>query len=318
MSLLRKILAFSLLLLFACKQDIDVFIPDTELSIIPSETTEALEQFVAQYEPVLSAVSHSADSSYVYNEATLQLELPARLFADNEGELVSGDIDLQIGNIPKKADLIKNNLPNVTEDGNFFQQFGAFYLQANQNNNSLEFAEGQEVQVLIPLSGNVAQPYIQLFHRKDNNGLHGKWKLMPQEVALTEYYNEETSSWQSAYTFTIDKAGWYACGVFISSEQGLSDLCIGLPAGYDDKNTLVYIILKNQISVLDVAWQSGYFCKEGLPSNLEADILVMAASADGTFRAVSQPIQTIAGFQIKTLQPEEYSLDQVLSLINMF
>ena len=300
----------------SCGRDKDIFIPNQTLSIIPLNDQEALEAFLGEIEPETSIFQFSSQDSGRISIGNTLIDLPTDAFLGEDGNPINDTLVIELSNLSDTKGLLSQNI-TLDQGDAYISILGAFGFNASRNGEAVSLVGDQSIGVLIPFEGE-ADPNIGVYELLEDSTSVRVWMPLQLPISVTAYLDESTEDWKPAYYFQVDHLGQFVCGLEMSPEEEVTNLCISLPEGYDSNNTRVYLALEDQKTLIGLDWQGGYFCDEWVPTNVSGNLLVIAVSGDGTYRAATQPIQTSPGFQLKNLEPITYELNEILELIDNF
>ena len=300
----------------SCVRDKDIFIPNQTLSIIPLNDQEALGAFFGEIEPETSIFQFSSQNSGRISIGNILVDIPADAFLGEDGNPINDTFAIELSDLSDTKGLLSQNM-TLDQGDAYISNLGAFGFNASNNGEAVSLAEDQSIGVLIPFEG-VSDPNIGVYELLEDSSSSKVWIPLQLPISITEYLDESTENWKLAYYFQVDHLGKFVCGLEMSSEENVTNLCISLPEGYTSNNTRVYLALEDQKTLIGLDWQGGYFCDERVPIDVSGDLLVIAVSGDETYRAATEFIQTSPGFQLKNLEPIPYDLNEILELIDNF
>ncbi len=100
------------------------------------------------------------------------LRIYKNTFTDSIGQIVSGQINIELKEVLDISDIILCNL-TTTSDGQYLQSGGMIYTNATSNGKQIQIADNKEIEVVIPTDS--AKNGMQLFEGiQDNIGIN--WK----------------------------------------------------------------------------------------------------------------------------------------------
>jgi hypothetical protein len=120
--------------------------------VIPEIPVAALIQ---QIRPQSQRFKLKADADQLISgKGGTRIFIPWNSFVNAEGEIVTGEVDIELIEVLSVADLIQTNLQTVS-NGRPLQSEGMFYIDVQSNGMPLAMAPGKQLQVELPRMNNV-------------------------------------------------------------------------------------------------------------------------------------------------------------------
>lgn len=265
-----------LLPLCACRKDVDDFkayAPSTQdlgnllAEQVPSPTTKTnftLNLLAADtvLETPNGTLVHLIDTDDLFMDA--QTGSPVFCSTCN-------DLTLEVTEILNKRDIVARGLHTVGDNNMLFESGGMVRVNATCNGRQLALLTDRTIKVLLPNAN--PQPGYFVFAQAPNPT--EPWQNSQQEVFEAEWHIAGGEI-RNGYEVLVKKMGWSACGKTITDPQ--SGLCIELPAGFADQNTLAYIVFKNQSVVVPLQYSlsGSQFCFPNVPEGFQVQLVAMS------------------------------------------
>ncbi|OED43923.1 hypothetical protein AB832_02345 [Flavobacteriaceae bacterium (ex Bugula neritina AB1)] len=246
-------------------------------------------------EAIQTSDINSTSYSEVYGSEGTILGIPANSFTDQDGNLVTGSVTIQLIEIYDKAKMLLTKMPTngKNSDGDIatLVSGGEFYINATQNNEQLQLVNG--ISLFAP-ADNFDTEMI-LFSGEDNdcNGDELTCDIVWEE-------NEENGELEIIQREGPDGAGVTGYGGFISNfgwtniDRWYNDprpktmLYVDVPEGYDNTNCNVYVSYDGEptaLALLDIYDpETGLFSEHygQIPIGLEVHFIFVSVQ-DGDY-----------------------------------
>lgn len=269
-------------MLSACKKDVDELLWDEAVEFGLNGVFQRMQDGPESY-----VVDPSGPIEVLANH-DVWVRIPENSILDDAGNVVTGDVDLEVIVILTKADMVKYRAPTMTSDKKFLESGGEVFIQAYKNGTPLVFDSSKSFSVQIP-DNNPQSDMDYFIGERDASG-NVVWDLgsddlsswsnpTPSEWGPGMSNNEE--DWGYGYELLCDRFGWQNIDKFLDNfGEPVSDnrVSVSLPAGFGNNNTGGYCILDDYQSVIgmfvdDVNEQ---FYIEGIP--VGSNITIFLAS----------------------------------------
>ena len=117
-----------------------------------------ITEFFAKNGPAVERFTVDATNGGVISTAKgTKYKIPAGAFVNASGQVVTGNVVVDIKEITKVSEMILGNKPSTTTDGGILVSYGEFFVKASQNNNQLQLKKDSTVLVQV-----IAKPAAQI------------------------------------------------------------------------------------------------------------------------------------------------------------
>lgn len=237
----------------SCKKDDDTAEPsntdDTE------ETNSAKEFLNELLENETETFTYQGNQSKTINAQNgTVINIPANCFKDASGNVVTGDIDVDVVEVLDKATMILTN-KTTTSNGELLISGGEVYVKAMSGNDTLTLVDGQSVNVQLP-TNNTSSSMI-IFEGSENNQGDVNWDTTDVTSAAPVLTDSANTNYVF-YNFEIenDSLGWINCDYFYKSSEIKTTVSVSTPEGHDNENTAVFFFFEDLYSVAPAYWSN--------------------------------------------------------------
>lgn len=171
--------------------------------IVDSENKEVFENISET--PQIFEINNKRDTFLQCNNGTI-ISIPQNCFVNNEGEIVTENIKLEIVEALSISDYLRYDL-QTTSGENLLQSGGMVYINAKFNNDQLALNEGTSINVELP--SNVSSPEFKIFNGNHDDQGNIDWtetgsidnRMIPLPLSelnhkiYTAYRFTDTVSW---------------------------------------------------------------------------------------------------------------------------
>lgn len=180
-------------------------------------------------------------------------------FITAQGSAVTGSVQVELREISEKWQMVLANKTTVSTQG-LLESSGEAYINATQNGQKLRLRAGTSKIQFAASSMNKPMNFFTGNIDADNMG-EVTWVLndsIPTDTAevdcscdtvATVYVDNNTSMWDTLYTFPLDTMGWINCDYIMNAGIYPAALKLTTSEGFDNTNTRVYLVFKNRNSV---------------------------------------------------------------------
>ncbi|WP_027420617.1 hypothetical protein [Crocinitomix catalasitica] len=257
---------------------------------------------------------------YIEGEGGVTLMLNANKLAHANGDLVNGNVDVDLIEIYKKSDMVLLDKPTmaVNNSGQHIPLIsgGEFYVSVSQDGVELVLLEPMKLRV----SNELDRGMRKFVNVSEDDLLWG----IAEDSLLDEEF-EDTLDGEGGYSVGYDilpgEWGWTNIDKWYSDPRPKTTIFAEVPEGFDNENTEVYISYDGEGPALANfdRWVDGRFTEHyGLiPIGLEVHFIAVAI-IDGSLNYVIQAatieadhVQDISGFEPTT---EEALIDLIDAL----
>ncbi len=277
----------------ACKKEYDEYTlleTSTEssgevINFMPGSLGEQLSPSV----PTITLNIEAAEACECQGLLGTNVLIPENAFVDQEGLSVDGIIDVEIIEALTKGDLIRTNRSTLA-NGQLMISSGGVFLKARKGEELLQLAEGKEIRIELPFTGDPATQYPGL---KLYTGVTTETGFDWEEVEDSEVNIGETQvigETDLKYSFNFSSTDWYACLHPYQSSQW-TDFNLATPSTINDKNSALFLSFKDQFSLVQISEYSegGFSTPIQVPAGVEVTLIGLA-EIDGQFYATSTDI----------------------------
>lgn len=245
------------LLAFACNKP----------SVVPSPSPDPIATQIFFDENVAEATQHfTVDAGadiLIIGEKGTQLSLPANSLIDSEGNLVTGNVEVELIEITKKSEMIIMNKPTNGKKSNGdiegLVSAGEFYVTISQYGIELTATEPIEVRVFTMEYHPLMRKFVNISTDEDL-----LWEMASDSIINT-LDGEDSSGVFMEFDILPDDWGWVNCDYFPNDGSPRTEIDITLPEGFDGENTGVFISIDGAKTV--VQYYSGVVIPVGTDVN---------------------------------------------------
>ena len=217
----------------------------------------------------------------ITGEQGTKIYFPTDRFVDQNGQTVSGNVDIELIEVYSKKDMILSNMHtlacndiNNTQDDQLLISGGEFSIKAFQNGEELKLKQGASLYVEIPTTSNSPTDY-KVFYADMSNENFPSWEEDDNPVTLTiDSFGIYVNGFQ------VDSLDWTNLDKYFSTNSSNPNMAtFKLPSQFDDSNTKVYISLSNYNSIANAYYASPDFTSGSgytLPVGTEVTIVAIA------------------------------------------
>ncbi|MBL7900058.1 MAG: hypothetical protein JNJ99_16070 [Crocinitomicaceae bacterium] len=233
-----------------------------------------------------------------YNQFTgangVIVAIPANSFEDASGNIISGNVSIQLIEILDQSSMILMGMP-TTSNGDILVSGGQMNLTATQNGNIVYLADNAYVSVMVPttqfdynmqLFDGVAQTdgsVDWILSTDDSTGFSDSVSFVPDSTGggfFGGYYG---------FNWTDSTLGWINLDYFYYSGASLTNMTVDLAADYTASNTAVFLHFSNINSVASVYNNGTDFVAYDVPEN-EAVTIVCISEISGQYYSAFVPV----------------------------
>ncbi|BAV08448.1 hypothetical protein SAMN05421788_11431 [Filimonas lacunae] len=310
-----------ILLLGSCKkQSSEVFVPyptqDTVWGPVASSFIHPLDTlFTSANTETIIANATTGGTLHFSNYA--DVVFPAG-FAANNGSVVSGNVNVSLLYLKSKGDFVRYARPTFSETDGLLDNTAAFKVSVSQNGQALDIASGS----FIKLHFRIGVPF-----NSNNQVLNGDttvsntgnftWNINTDNSLLQPFAGSDNTGNYIGYDMKCTQAGWIGCGrIADNNAADTGKLEVLLPPNFTNKNSSVYIVTRNQRSVVRVSpnLNSRTFRSANVPTKTEV-ILIVVGKVNGNYYTDAITF-TSSNWQLAKPKPHKCSQQQMLDLLN--
>jgi hypothetical protein len=155
------------------------------------------------------------------------------MFSDANGNIVTGNVDLEIIEIFDKEDMLFLNKQTVGNDNGSFKPLisgGEFMVKAYQNGNELNARWGYQADVPAP---NGVDMNMEIFYQGNSSSDTLIWNVSDSSFLFPNSNN--------GYTVYFDSLNWVNLDYFMNFPGNQTSVSVDVPDGFDNTNCAVFI-----------------------------------------------------------------------------
>jgi hypothetical protein len=274
----QYLIAGLVLISFACKKHEEVPPPAPDGAALIAFHHQNIEDATQNF-------SVNANSPiYIYGEKGTTLFLAADALVDAAGDLVTGNVQVELIEIDKKSEMVLMNKATMGKVGSNHATLvsqGEFYVSISQYGTELTLTS--PMTLISPIDGfdpNMRK-FVNISEEEDL-----LWEIAADSLLdeIEEDTTGEGGGWSVSYDILPGEWGWTNIDKFYYDPRPKTDIFAELPEGFDDTNTEVYISYDGETNALaqfDV-WTDGRFTEHyGLiPIGLEVHFVAVGIVGD--------------------------------------
>lgn len=203
-----------------------------------------------------------------------QIILSGINFTDQNGNQLSGNVDVSLVEIYSPVDMILMNKTTVGVNNGaqgILTSGGEFSIEVTQNGNPVKIAN--DIQVITAPS-NSFNSSMSLFGANEDAQGGVLWDPLSAPLVL------DTSTF--SYVFDVDTDyQWVNCDYFWSFTGNQTEVILDLPAGFDNSNTMVYAAFPSENAASQLSYivgsQFGTVSSYSLPLGLNVTYVVLSS-----------------------------------------
>ena len=219
-------------------------------------------------------------------------------------------VQIEIVEIEKKEDYLVHQTSTVS-DQQVLISAGAYHVSASYKGSALELSPGHQLCFLLP--SNQLDEEMELFYGDDMvQGFN--WR--PASSFSGSQAFAKAGQWQFFDTTALilgyecfsDRIGWINIDKF-ASEGPKNQVCIALDTSFNAQNTVVFAVLANEHSILELNYQSSSarFCSANIPiGSVVIFVGVRKIGPDQYEMATDEVVITSQHFQALSFVPKGY------------
>jgi len=242
---------------------------------------------------IIDAKQNFTINSSIYNEIVgengVKIMVPANSFEDANGNIVSGNVSLELIEILDQKSMILLNKPTVS-NGEILVSGGQIKLTVTQSGNKLYLSDGAALNVMVPTAN--PDPQMLLFDGTENTAGDVNWILSTDDstgfadstiiVTDSTFFGSSDYYW---FSWTDSTMGWVNCDYFWNDSNPLTTISCDLDDVYDISNTACFIHFTNINSVASLYWNGTLFNGTGVPETTVATIVCISEIGGDYFSA---------------------------------
>jgi hypothetical protein len=246
---------------------------------------------------------------------------------DSDGNLVQGNVTLNIITVLDKRDMIRHRAPTMTGNGRFLESGGSFYVKAFKDGDALTFDASQTFSVFVP-TDDFDLDMKNFVGERDETG-NVVWQAGTENLSNwgnptgTEWAGGSNGTFEFGYELLCDRFGWQNIDKFLDSfgvPATDNRISVSLPEGFGNLNAAGYCILNNfqTVTSLFVDTDNEELYIEGVPEGESVSLLIVSVKEENntsTFYAELLDIVVETNHAITLNMLTERSLSEIEGLL---
>jgi hypothetical protein len=262
--------------------------------------------------------ANSADTVRFPNN--VELSFAPNSFISITGTPVVGKIKLEFQPLLKKGDMIKA-LQSTTNNNTLLELTGQFFLKVSKNGQELSLAPNTFIKIKYPDTQDNPQQYMNVFKGTESSPppSWGKdtsftWQKGDIGTSIGIWYKTGSGPNNKGYEMTTKNIRWIGCGRFLDSTLPKNKLTAILPPNFTNKNTLVFAVLENAKTIVELKsdYSSRSFAAFNIPLNTKLNIVTISKIGNAFYYGIRN-INDIGNTAIYSVSPDKKSLSYILS-----
>ncbi|MGB0933298.1 MAG: hypothetical protein ACPGU5_03390 [Lishizhenia sp.] len=266
-----------LLAFTACKKEDDAVSP-----IVPEPVVGAIQADGALLSNFFSVNNSTATQSFTIDATTPMsitgnkgtvIQFFGNSFQDASGNLVSGNIDVDLIEIYEKVDMLLLNKQTLGDNNGMLSPLisgGEFKITASQNGNDVSLIPGYNYNMMVQAPNGVDQN-MQIFYQSSATADTLTWAQADSSLLFGT---------NGVYNGYFDSLGWVNCDYFMSQTGPQTSVSVDLPAGLNNTNCSVFISFDGLNSLTSIYNYSNGLFNTGswytLPVGLDVHFIALA------------------------------------------
>ncbi len=228
------------------------------------------------------------------------------------GQPVKGKIEIEVVILRTKGELVSYNKPTIAAL-QLLTSGGVALVRATQNGVRVELNTGKKAKIKFKTSNPDAQ-MTYFFGNQANRTLFDWTSVTNRDNARINTW-ADSSKQNTGYEIITDRFGWINCDKFNGETNLTNKFCATLPDSFTNKNTGVFVIFKDILSVVRLVGNPAMkqFCippgYRGLPIGKPV-ILVSVSELNGKYYFAAVETTITEGGLVK-MTPVNLTLDEL-------
>lgn len=323
-----RIIAFLFTILLisnGCYKDDIIFTPD---EIPPVMESGNIGDFYEKLPDKFDSLSFDATEDFLMvTENNTIFQIAAGSFADEAGNVVTGNISFKYIEVLDRAEYVYYKLPTVSGKQRLRTE-GVFRFEATQENKKLQLKEGKAITVRLP--SDDPDPGMMLFEAQ-GEGENFDWVLnsdavtgQDRNIFISEWFFNLDSSNQEflegfGYQFDCDIFKWINVDIFADvPDEDKTTVCVELPEIYTNENTIVFMYFNDSESILALYGDADkmQWCEPygATPKGFKVTFIVIASIEEDVFHFALQEAE-IKEDHVEFIEPKETSFEDIIKSI---
>ncbi len=237
--------------------------------------------------------------------------VPPQAFVSPDGSEVAGWVEAKILPLPAKKDLLPESA-STSSLGRLFSAYGGVKIEVEQGGVPLRLAEGKRIKVRMSTARYNSQ--MRLFTAQQPSDWAG---YNPGEVVVrsVELEDPEDGTLLPGFEMESPELGYLQCGAYLPQDEGLAEVCLNLPYGFEAANTVAFLVFRDHESLVRLPFTGEELrpdcCLQGLPIGEVGKIIVVAEGEEGVYFFRERTITIVENLTIN-ITPERVSLSDIM------
>ncbi len=253
----------------------------------------------------------------------VELSIPANAVNNPVGNTISGKIKVEMLPLLKKGDMIRA-LQSTTSNGILLETFGQVFIKLSNNGKELSLAPYKSIKIRIPDTQDNPQPAMVVFKGQESTPIPswGKdtsatWLRTNDGSTIGTWYKIGSGPNMKGYEFTTQNLRWISGGKYADSTIQKNKLTIILPPNFTIKNTVVFAVLENTKTIVELKanYASRTFEANNIPQQKKLSIITLT-KIDKDFYFGNRSINDIGNIAIYNVSPDKKSIQYILDELN--
>lgn len=273
------LLVLSTLTFYACDQEEPEKVSEL-IAFFDSNLANATQTFTVE----------AASTSTITGAKGTRIQVFPNSFQDDDGNIVSGSIDIELTEILDLKDMVMMNKP-TTSEGRLLTTGGELKVSALQNGQALNLSPNARMVFNVPTT--TADPNMELFLGQESDDGTVEW-LTADTLGLTGdslIAIEDTANlyyWFNIGDYGDDDWGWINCDYFYGDSNPTTSISIKPNEGHDATNTNVWLYVPSANSLAGTFWNgTDAFVFNQIPESLSVTVIALSEIEDEYFSSFS-------------------------------
>jgi len=332
---MKKLLIFFLVIgvLISCNKDMsDQFYPDPTKAINDTTwTTKTISQgFIDTIKnsigilPTFTIVFPCGSDMLMNLNDSLQVSFPPYTIADptNNTPYTGGNVQVDVTELRNKGDFIKKLIP-TTSTKYLLESAGSFYVSVSRNVNGVVIPATLASNGYVYLKWLDANPRssMQLFNGAYLTNLDSFFTWKPNTSItgyVTTWDSTNSSINKKGYSLTSKTLGWLNADAFldtVTTARTRANILMA-SANFTNKNTLVFMIFKNQRTVVKLSPDYTNRCFYSLNIPVGASVTLLSLSFIDSVLYMGTKDVIVSSANKISLLPQKTTVQNALATIN--
>jgi hypothetical protein len=255
-----------------CDKDENEFIKTgTETTVLPGSKS-ATDTAVFEDEALLLSKPLDPNLLFPIEKISEQLEKPVHndsIIAENGGKIVTpdditvefpancckndngickGKLNVEVLILKNKGELVTNDKPTISK-GELLTSGGVVFINAKQNGVSVSLVSNKFVSIKYKM--RPVETGMRFFDGGRPDRFKFDWSLINNREIGT--WQDSSATAPSGYQIFTDRFGWINCDKFNNATNLTSNLTVVLPDSFSNRNTSIFLIFKDILSVVKLS-----------------------------------------------------------------